>query len=100
MCLQGKIVNPAENELPVGWSLDKNSYIDMFQRSSNKPLTQVFLIIPTIESEKQFSSFWRQVAENAGAVVLLADKPGMRYCFIRIKLCDRKLTLTLMQCYA
>lgn len=74
--LQGKIVSPAEDELPAGWSIDKQSYVEMFQRSSNKPLTQVIVIFPVVESDKQFATFWRQVCENAGAVVLLADKPG------------------------
>lgn len=76
--LQGKFVNPAEDGLPAGWSLDKNSYIEMFQRQSNKPLTQVVVIIPVVESEKQFAPFWRQICENAGAVIILADKAGMK----------------------
>ncbi|KOX79065.1 Tumor suppressor p53-binding protein 1 [Melipona quadrifasciata] len=74
-CQEGKLVNPAENGLPAGWSLEKNAYIEMFQRPSNKPLTQVVVIIPVVESEKQFAPFWRQICENAGAVVILADKP-------------------------
>ncbi|XP_033335111.2 uncharacterized protein LOC117225554 [Megalopta genalis] len=74
-CQEGKIVNPAEDELPAGWSLDKKSYVEMFQRPSNKPLTKVIVIIPNIESEKLFVTFWRKICENAGAVVLLADKP-------------------------
>ena len=57
--------------------MEKNAYIEMFQRPSNKPLTQVVVIIPVVESEKQFAPFWRQVCENAGAVVILADKPGI-----------------------
>ncbi|XP_076757867.1 uncharacterized protein LOC143427536 [Xylocopa sonorina] len=81
-CQQGKIVNPAENELPAGWSLEKNSYVEMFQRSSNKPLTQVVVIIPVVESEKQFASFWRQICENAGAIVLLADKQDAMEGFV------------------
>lgn len=50
----------------------------MFQRSSNKPLAQVVIIIPFLESQKQFATFWRQICENTGAVVLLAEKPGMK----------------------
>lgn len=69
-------MNPAEDELPTGWSLDKQSYVEMFRRPSNKPLTQVVVIIPVVESERQFISFWRQICENMGAVVLLPDKPG------------------------
>ncbi|KAK2577841.1 hypothetical protein KPH14_001106 [Odynerus spinipes] len=72
-CQEGKLVNPAGWSLPVGWSLDKQSYVEVFQRPSNKPLTQVIVIIPIIESDKQFTSFWRQICENAGAVVLLVD---------------------------
>ncbi|XP_076243075.1 uncharacterized protein LOC143184606 [Calliopsis andreniformis] len=74
-CQESKIVSPAEDELPAGWSIEKQSYIEMFQRSSNKPLTQVVVIIPVVESKRQFIAFWRVVCENAGAVVLLADKP-------------------------
>ncbi|CAK9799009.1 TP53-binding protein 1 [Anthophora quadrimaculata] len=81
-CQEGKLVKPAENELPVGWSLNKHSYIDMFQRPSTKPLTQVVIIIPLVESEKQFAPFWRQICENAGAVVLLADKPDTMESFV------------------
>lgn len=72
-CQENKLINPAGWSLPVGWSLDKQSYIEVFQRSSTKPLTQVIIIIPIIESDKKFTSFWRQICENAGAVVLLAD---------------------------
>ncbi|XP_034193351.2 uncharacterized protein LOC117610270 [Osmia lignaria lignaria] len=74
-CQEGKIVNPAEDELPAGWSLDKQSYVEMFQRPSNKPFTRIIVIIPVLESNKQFVTFWRQICENAGACVLLADKP-------------------------
>ncbi|XP_076648812.1 uncharacterized protein LOC143356758 [Halictus rubicundus] len=74
-CQEGKIVNPAEDELPAGWSLDKKSYVEMFQRPGNKPLTEVVVIIPNTEFQKLFVTFWRKVCENAGAVVLLADKP-------------------------
>ncbi|KAG7207764.1 hypothetical protein KM043_009374 [Ampulex compressa] len=72
-CQQNEVVNPDEDKLPSGWSLEKKSYIEMFQRPSNKPLTQVIVIIPTLESNKEFAPFWRIICENAGAVVLLAD---------------------------
>ncbi|XP_017890609.1 uncharacterized protein LOC108631281 [Ceratina calcarata] len=81
-CQEGKIINPAENELPAGWSLEKNSYVEMFRRPSNKPLSQVVVIIPVVESEKQFSSFWQQICENAGAVVLLAEKQDAMESFV------------------
>ncbi|XP_076167301.1 uncharacterized protein LOC143146681 [Ptiloglossa arizonensis] len=81
-CKEGRIVNPAEDKLPAGWSLDKKSYIEMFQRSSNKPLTQVVVIIPIVEPEKQFTILWRQICENVGAVVLLADKPDAMESFV------------------
>ncbi|XP_012238586.1 uncharacterized protein LOC100746532 [Bombus impatiens] len=82
-CQEGKFVNPAEDGLPAGWSLDKNSYIEMFQRQSNKPLTQVVVIIPVVESEKQFAPFWRQICENAGAVIILADKADVMENFVQ-----------------
>ncbi|XP_053983485.1 uncharacterized protein LOC128878885 [Hylaeus volcanicus] len=81
-CQEGKIVNPAEDELPVGWSLDKKSYVDMFQRSDDKPLKHVVVIIPVLECEKQFTILWRQICENAGAVVLLVDKPDAMESFV------------------
>lgn len=81
-CQQGKIVNPAENELPTGWSLEKNAYVEIFERHSSKPLNQIIVIIPVTESNKQFVSFWRQICENAGAVVLLADKPDTMEGFV------------------
>lgn len=72
-CLEDKLINPAGWSLPVGWSLEKQSYIEVFQRPNKKPLSQVIVIIPVMESEKKFTSFWRQICENAGAVVLLPD---------------------------
>ncbi|XP_043264809.1 uncharacterized protein LOC122404687 [Colletes gigas] len=81
-CQEGKIVNPAEDKLPAGWSLDKKSYVEMFQRPDKKPLNQVVVIIPVIQSEKQFTTLWRQICENAGAVVLLADKPDAMESFV------------------
>ncbi|PBC32602.1 Tumor suppressor p53-binding protein [Apis cerana cerana] len=82
-CQEGKLVNLAEDELPSGWSLEKNSYVEMFQRSSNKPLAQVVIIIPFLESQKQFATFWRQICENTGAVVLLAEKPDAMESFVQ-----------------
>ncbi|XP_003699282.2 uncharacterized protein LOC100877346 [Megachile rotundata] len=81
-CQEGKIVNPAEDKLPTGWSLEKNSYVEMFQRHNSKPLNQIIVIIPVTEFNKQFVTFWRQICENAGAVVLLADKPDTMEGFV------------------
>ncbi|XP_043486768.1 serine-rich adhesin for platelets-like [Polistes fuscatus] len=72
-CQKNTLVNPSEFILPAGWSLEKESYIENFQRPNTKPLNQVIVIIPIIETDKKYTSFWRQICENAGAVVLLVD---------------------------
>ncbi|XP_012276833.1 TP53-binding protein 1 [Orussus abietinus] len=75
-CQQNKLVNAAEDELPAGWSLDKRNYVEMYQRTNQKPLTHFVVVIPIIRSDNEFVPFWRQICENAGATVLLTDKPG------------------------
>ncbi|XP_070172689.1 enolase-phosphatase E1 [Polyergus mexicanus] len=75
-CSEGKIVNAAEDALPTGWSLQKKAYVEMFQADKSKPLLENIVIIPNLVSVRQFITFWRQVCENAGAVVLIADNLG------------------------
>ncbi|KAI4483795.1 hypothetical protein M0804_008055 [Polistes exclamans] len=72
-CQEDTLVNPSAFILPAGWSLEKESYIENFQRPNTKPLNQVIVIIPIIETDKKYTSFWRQICENAGAIVLLVD---------------------------
>ncbi|XP_066595932.1 uncharacterized protein [Prorops nasuta] len=72
-CEENRVVNPAENVLPAGWSLENQKYIEFYDRTSSKPLAETIIIIPNLESEYKFGSFWRQICENAGAVVLLAE---------------------------
>lgn len=76
-CTEGKIVNAAEHALPNGWSLQKKVYIEAFQtQSRKKPLSEMVVIIPSVAFEKEYVTFWRQVCENAGAVVLIAEDSG------------------------
>ncbi|XP_050461708.1 uncharacterized protein LOC126856852 [Cataglyphis hispanica] len=75
-CSEGKIVNAAEDALPTGWSLQKRTYVETFQADKSKPLLENIVIIPNLVSDRQFITFWRQVCENAGAVVLIADNLG------------------------
>ncbi|RLU20538.1 hypothetical protein DMN91_007149 [Ooceraea biroi] len=75
-CSEGKLVNEAEEALPTGWSLYKQGYVEMFQVAGNKPLSKIVVIIPNLIYDKEFTTFWRQVCENAGAVVLIAEHSG------------------------
>ncbi|KAI4494271.1 hypothetical protein M0802_009140 [Mischocyttarus mexicanus] len=72
-CKKDTLINPSGFILPAGWCLEKGSYIETYQRPNVKPLNQLIVIIPIIEIDKKFTSFWRQICENAGAVVLLMD---------------------------
>ncbi|XP_020289053.1 uncharacterized protein LOC109857289 [Pseudomyrmex gracilis] len=71
-CLEGKTVNAAEEALPIGWSLQKKNYVEAFQAREKKPLSNTFVIIPRLD-DTWFVTFWQQVCENAGAVVLIVD---------------------------
>lgn len=72
-------MSTAEHALPNGWSLLKKTYIEKFETSGNKPLSEVVVIIPSLVSDGQFATFWRQVCENAGAVVLIAEDSGIHF---------------------
>lgn len=77
-------MNMAEEVLPTGWSLQKRSYVEAFQATGNKPLSNIVVIIPTLIYDKGFSTFWQKVCENAGAVVLIAENSGIPFapaCF-------------------
>ncbi|KYM98984.1 PREDICTED: uncharacterized protein LOC108777119 [Cyphomyrmex costatus] len=74
-CVEEKKVNTAELALPNGWSLQKKTYIEAFETYGKKPLSEIVVIIPSLASINlpQFATFWRQVCENAGAIVLIAE---------------------------
>lgn len=72
---QGKLINLAEEVLPTGWSLQKRGYVEKYE-SKAKPLSQFVVIIPNLLADPQFSAFWRQVCDNAGAVVIIAENSG------------------------
>ncbi|XP_032674745.1 microtubule-associated protein futsch-like [Odontomachus brunneus] len=71
-CLEEKLVNSAEEMLPTGWSLQRRTYVEAFQIKI-KPLSQHVIIIPNQVTDQQFATFWSQVCDNAGAVVLVAE---------------------------
>jgi len=72
-------VSAAEHALPNGWSLQKKAYIEAFETGGKKPLSEVVVIIPRLTSNRQFATFWQQVCENAGAVVLIAENSGIYF---------------------
>ncbi|KAL0119608.1 hypothetical protein PUN28_007802 [Cardiocondyla obscurior] len=72
-CTEEKLVSLFEYALPNGWSFEKKLYIERFQAGEDKPLLKVIVIIPNLTFLGQFVAFWRQVCENAGAVVLIAE---------------------------
>lgn len=69
-------MNAAEEALPNGWSLQKRAYVEKFETSGKKPLSKVVVMIPYLISDPVFSSFWRLVCDNAGAVVLIVENSG------------------------
>lgn len=73
-------MNPAEEALPTGWSLQKRGYVEAFQARESKPLSNTFVIIPRLMEDIQFATFWQQVCENAGAVALIVDDSGIFIC--------------------
>ncbi|XP_029162518.1 uncharacterized protein LOC114934067 [Nylanderia fulva] len=75
-CSEGKIVSAAENALPTGWSFQKNAYVETFQTSKSKPLSEMIVIIPNLIYDRLFVILWEKVCENAGAVVLIAENLG------------------------
>lgn len=73
-------MNSAEEMLPTGWSLQRKAYVEAFQMEI-KPLSQLVVIIPNQLIDQQFATFWSQVCDNAGAVVLVAESSGTRSSF-------------------
>ncbi|XP_072763554.1 uncharacterized protein [Anoplolepis gracilipes] len=74
-CSEGKRVTQGEEELPTGWSLQKKKYVERFE-AKDKPLSETIVIIPNLVSDSWFVTFWRQVCDNAGAVVIIVDDLG------------------------
>lgn len=92
-------MNEAEEVLPTGWSLQKKAYVETYQASENKPLSEIVVIIPCLTSDEQFAPFWRQVCENAGAVVLIIENAGTPFLFtfsLFIRSIENKYRLTEM----
>ena len=80
---QNKAVNPSEEKLPAGWSIDKECYVEMFQRREQKPLTHIITVIPcktkidrADQVDKDFIAFWSRICENAGGTVRVVDDEG------------------------
>ncbi|XP_018358495.1 PREDICTED: uncharacterized protein LOC108758184 [Trachymyrmex cornetzi] len=74
-CLEKKTINKAEVALPNGWSLQRKAYVEGHDTYTKKPLSEIVVIIPSLASINlpQFATFWRQVCEHAGAVVIIAE---------------------------
>lgn len=75
---QNKKVNMDQEELPAGWNLDKNTYVESYQRESNKPLSSITVAIPNLKEQVIFYDFWSKVCTNAGANVISIDNQGIR----------------------
>lgn len=73
-------MNPSEEKLPAGWSIDRRSYVEMFNRRDQKPLMHTIVVIPYQEEcDKKFVSFWSRICENAGGNVRVVDNPGLYF---------------------
>ncbi|XP_043480539.1 serine-rich adhesin for platelets-like [Leptopilina heterotoma] len=79
-CQNNKPVNPSEEKLPAGWSIDRRSYVEMFNRRDQKPLMHTIVVIPYQEEcDKEFVSFWSRICENAGGNVRVVDNPEISF---------------------
>ncbi|XP_018349931.1 PREDICTED: uncharacterized protein LOC108753087 [Trachymyrmex septentrionalis] len=76
-CSEKRTINKAEVALPNGWSLQRKVYVEGHDAHTKKPLSKIVVIIPSLASINlpQFATFWRQVCEHAGAVVIIAENP-------------------------
>ncbi|KAG5344005.1 TP53B protein, partial [Acromyrmex charruanus] len=76
-CSEKRVINKAEVALPNGWSLQRKAYVEGHDAYTKKPLSEIVVIIPSLASINlpQFATFWRQVCEHAGAVVIIAENP-------------------------
>ncbi|XP_011866762.1 PREDICTED: tumor suppressor p53-binding protein 1-like isoform X2 [Vollenhovia emeryi] len=75
-CNEGKAVSTAEYALPNGWSLKKKIYIEAYETSKSKPLSEIVVIIPSLAYDGEYAIFWQQVCENAGAIVVIVEDSG------------------------
>ncbi|XP_043463331.1 uncharacterized protein LOC122499211 [Leptopilina heterotoma] len=83
-CQNNKPVNPSEEKLPAGWSIDRRSYVEMFNRRDQKPLMHTIVVIPYQEEcDKEFVSFWSRICENAGGNVRVVDNLLIIYVYFR-----------------
>ena len=67
-------MNP--EELPSGWSLDRNKYFESYDRESNTPFADYAIAIPFIKENPNFSEFWSKICKNAGAQVTTVKDAG------------------------
>ncbi|KAK0084225.1 hypothetical protein PV325_007437 [Microctonus aethiopoides] len=72
-CLDKKLVNHNQEKLPAGWSLDRNSYIEMSERHSDKPFNHLIIAVPKLIGGEESTKFWTQIIENAGGTVRLIE---------------------------
>ncbi|KAK0180504.1 hypothetical protein PV327_006136 [Microctonus hyperodae] len=72
-CLNNKLVNHNQEKLPAGWSLDRNSYIEMSERPNDKPFNHLIIAVPKMIGVEESTKFWAQIIENAGGTVRLIE---------------------------
>ncbi|XP_063993434.1 TP53-binding protein 1-like [Diachasmimorpha longicaudata] len=72
-CQENKLVNASEETLPAGWSFDKGTYVDMYQRPNDKPLGHAVIVMPKIPSNERSIEFWQRVIANAGGTLRLVE---------------------------
>lgn len=59
-------------ELPIGWSIERNQFIEPFQKINSKPF-QNLLIYLAPNDDKDFIKFWNRVCSLAGGVVVVME---------------------------
>ncbi|XP_044736648.1 uncharacterized protein LOC123298626 [Chrysoperla carnea] len=74
-------------ELPIGWSLEKNKFIDSYHRKKDKPF-QDLLIYLAPNVDKQFLKFWERVCSLAGGTIIVMTDEDIDFSTATLLLAD------------
>lgn len=92
-CRENKALKPTAYELPAGWSLERKTYVESYDRRNKQPFTGMIIGMPVLDNKNAANrsiQFWRRICENAGAGVQIIDDPEIDFCHATAILTDNR----------
>ncbi|XP_012256975.3 TP53-binding protein 1-like isoform X2 [Athalia rosae] len=92
-CKENKTLSVSDYALPVGLSIVRNKYIELWERPNKEPFNGMVIGIPMLDNRnvaKRSVQFWSRICENAGAVVQVIEDTDSDLCNLTAVLADNR----------